>query len=147
MSLIDTTEAKVTVDKLDSQTVRWVLKNNQGWGRAHLQEAMSQYPRWDKQEITQAREKAAPQKAMTMTPQFVIDKEDAWILTRTPQEILCEVLTEEVDLKFQRNFDEEEPTSNLLSITIDQEFPDTPTDPEKNTKAAVPHTLPSAKST
>jgi len=38
----------------------------------------------------------------------MVDQKYSWIHTSNPQEVLCEGLTQEVDLEFYRGFDPEE---------------------------------------
>jgi len=63
-----------------------------------------QSPKMGPTQSIQAIQKASPQ---TIQQQFLVDQEDSWIHTSNPQEVLCEVLTQEVDLEFSRRFRQE----------------------------------------
>jgi len=74
----------------------------------------------------------------------LVDQEDSWIHTSNPQEVLCEVLTQKVDLDFPRRFDQEE-KEVIISIPLNcfliGEQAQTKLPKKPSFRAAIPHTL------
>jgi len=72
----------------------------------------------------------------------VIDQEGSWIHTSNPQEVLCEVLTQEVDLVFFRRIDQEEKEfiiSNSLNFFLFGDQAQNKDVPNQISRAAIPH--------